>query len=205
MKFKITLCLAVALLSVITLKAQQNDTKKAIQDLVATVCKQGSVPLTAEQKTSMADWLAVNGEAIKNVHPSEFKGEGPPANGAATISRDQERRNANGMPTFNPSLTYTSQDFRFAESKDALYVFCMDVPKSDMKIKELCTRIGGRIIGTVKLLGSNERMSWEQEERELNLEKPHVLPKDGVTVFKITWTEYYKEKPVDKSIKILEP
>lgn len=185
MKSKIFLCLAAALLGTITLKAQQTDTKKAIQDLVATVCKQGSVPLTAEQKTQMADWLAVNGEAIKDVHPSEFKGEGPSMN--------------------NPGAGYTAQDFKFAESKDALYVFCMDVPKGDMKIKELCTSIGGRIIGTVKLLGSDERMSWEQEERELNLEKPHVLPKDGVTVFKITWTEYYKEKPVDKSIKILEP
>lgn len=185
MKPKIILSLAVALLSVITLKAQQNDNKKAIQDLVATVCKQGSVPLTAEQKTTMADWLAINGESIKDVHPSEFKGEGP--------------------SVANPTAAYTAQDFKFAESKDALYVFAMDVPTGDMRIKELCTRIGGRIIGTVKLLGSTERMSWEQEEKELNLEKPHVLPKDGVTVFKITWTEYYKEKPVDKSIKILEP
>lgn len=185
MKVKTFLCLAIALLGVLTLKAQQNDTKKAIQDLVATVCSKGSVPLTAEQKASMADWLAVNGEAIKNVHPSQFKGEGP--------------------SMANPNAGYTSQDFKFAESKDALYVFCMDVPKNDMRIKELCTSIGGRIIGTVKLLGSNERMSWEQEERELSLEKPHVLPKDGVTVFKITWTEYYKEKPFDKSIKILEP
>lgn len=202
MKFKLTLSLAVALLSVITLKAQQNNTKKAIQDLVVTVSRQGSVPLTAEQKTTMADWLTVNGESIKDVHPSEFKGEGPSAN---SEPRDQAIKTADGKPTVNPSISYTSQDFRFAESKDALYVFVMDVPTGDMKIKELCTRIGGRIIGTVKLLGSTERMSWEQEERELNLEKPHVLPKDGVTVFKITWTEYYKEKPVDKSIKILEP
>lgn len=105
----------------------------------------------------------------------------------------------------DPTAAYTWRDVRFAESKDALYVFVMDVPQGDMKIKELCTRVGGRIIGTVKLLGSDERTSWEMEERELNLEKPHVLPKDGVTVFKITWTEYYKERPVDPSIKILKP
>lgn len=185
MKSKVFVLLIAVLMGSISLKAQDASTKKAIQDLVATVCKQGSVKLTDEQKKTMADWLAINGEAITNVHPSEFKGEGPSMN--------------------NPSAGYTSQDFRFAESKDALYVFAMDVPQNDMKIKELCTRIGGRIIGTVKLLGSNERMSWEMEERELNLEKPHVLPKDGVTVFKITWTEYYKERPVDKSIKILEP
>lgn len=199
MKFKITLLLIAALLSITALKAQDNP-KKAIQDLVATVCKQGSIKLTAEQKTQMADWLAVNGESIKNVHPSEFKGEGP------SVTNDtQGIKTANGQPLTNPSTSYTAQDFRFAESKDALYLFVMDVPTADMKIKELCTRIGGRIIGTVKLLGSNERISWEQEEKELNLEKPHVLPKHGVTVFKITWTEYYKEKPVDKSIKILEP
>ncbi|MES2275228.1 MAG: hypothetical protein V4592_04345 [Bacteroidota bacterium] len=185
MKPIFTLCLAVALLGAVKLKAQENPTKKAIQDLVATVCLKGSITLTPEQKTQIADWLGVNGEAIKNVHPSEFKGEGP------TMT--------------DPKAAYTWHDVRFAESKDALYVFVMDVPQGDMKIKELCTTIGGRIIGTVKLLGSGERMSWEMEERELNLEKPHVLPKDGVTVFKVTWTEYYKERPVDKTIKILTP
>lgn len=202
MKFKITVLLIAALFGSISSKAQDVTTKRAIQDLVATVCKQGSVKLTSEQKKTMADWLKVNGEAITNVHPSEFKGEGPSMN---STPHDQDTRMADGTPVTAPSTGYTSQDFRFAESKDALYVFAMDVPQNDMKIKELCTRIGGRIIGTVKLLGSNERMSWEMEERELNLEKPHVLPKDGVTVFKITWTEYYKERPVDKSIKILEP
>src|SRR5476651_556981 len=175
MKITKTLLLIAALFSATTLKAQQ-DTKKAIQDLVVKVCQEGSVKLTEEQKTTMADWLKVNGESITNVHPSEFKGEGP------TMT--------------DPKAAYTWRDVKFAESKDALYVFVMDVPQADMKIKELCTTIGGRIIGTVKLLGSDERMSWEMEERELNLEKPHVLPKDGVTVFKITWTEYYKEKPL---------
>ena len=203
MRSKVIVLLIAALLGSISSKAQDASAKKAIQDLVATVCKQGSVKLTADQKKNMADWLAVNGEAITNVHPSEFKGEGPAA--ADAIPHDQGITTANGMPATNPSLTYTSRDFRFAESKDALYLFVMDVPQNDMKIKELCTRIGGRIIGTVKLLGSDERISWEQEESELNLEKPHVLPKDGVTVFKITWTEYYKEKPFDKSIKILDP
>lgn len=185
MKRIFTLCLAIGLFCTATLKAQDAATKKAIQDLVATVCQQGSQKLTPEQKTQMADWLKVNGEAITDVHPSEFKGEGP--------------------TTSDLKAPYTWRDVRFAESKEALYVFVMDVPQGDMKIKELCTRIGGRIIGTVKLLGSDERTSWEMEERELNLEKPHVLPKDGVTVFKITWTEYYKEKPVDPSIKILKP
>jgi len=185
MRLKITLWLVVALFSATILKAQDSATKKAIQDLVANVSKEGSAKLTPEQNTMMADWLKVNGEAVTNVHPSEFKGEGP------TMT--------------DPKAAYTWRDVKFAESKDALYVFVMDVPQADMKIKELCTTIGGRIIGTVKLLGSDERMSWEMEERELNLEKPHMLPKDGVTVFKITWTEYYKEKPIDKSIKILTP
>lgn len=185
MKRIFTLLLAMGLLCSGSLKAQDALTKKTIQDLVVAVCTNGSTALTAEQKTQMAEWLKVNGEAITNVHPSEFKGEGP------TIT--------------DPKAPFTWRDVRFAESKDALYVFVMDVPQGDMKIKELCTTIGGRIIGTVKLLGSDERMSWEMEERELNLEKPHVLPKDGVTVFKITWTEYYKEKPLDPSIKILKP
>lgn len=173
----------VALFSTTMLKAQ--DSKKAIQDMVATVCQKGSIDLTPEQKTLMADWLKVNGESIKNVHPSKLKAEGP------TVT--------------DPKAAYTWRDVCFAESKDALYAFVMDVPQGDMKIKSLATTIGGRIIGTVKLLGSDERMSWEMEERELSLEKPHVLPKDGVTVFKITWTEYYKEKLVDKSIRIVEP
>jgi hypothetical protein len=184
MKITKMLLLVAALFSIDTLKAQQ-DTKKAIQDLVANVCQNGSVKLSPQQKTTMADWLKVNSEAITNVHPSEFKGEGPNAADSNT--------------------PYSNRDFKFAESKDALYVFCMDAPTADMRIKALCTTVGGRIVGTVKLLGSDERMSWEMEERELNLEKPHVLPKDGVTVFKITWTEYYKERPVDHSIKILNP
>ena len=181
----IAFCLGFAVFSSTYTKAQEVSVKEAIQNLVATVCSKGSVTLTAEQKLLMADWLRVNGEAVKNVHPSEFKGEGP--------------------AMANPKVPYTWRDIRFAESKNALYMFMMDVPQDDMKIKELCTRVGGRIIGKVKLLGSDERMSWEMEAHELSLEKPRILPKDGVTVFKITWTDYYKELPADKSIKILNP
>jgi hypothetical protein len=166
--------------------AQQDPAKKAIQALVARVSREGSVKLSAADRKLMANWLAVNGEAIKGVKPwKKVAGEGPSMK--------------------DSTAAYGPGDFKFAESKNALYVFAMEVPKQDMRIKSLATSVNGKIIGTVTLLGSKERMSWEQEERELNLELPHTLPKDGPVVFKITWTEYYKENPPDKSIKIVEP
>ncbi|PTQ98149.1 hypothetical protein C8P68_103309 [Mucilaginibacter yixingensis] len=179
----------------------QDAAKTAVQQLVNTVSQQGSVKLTAEQEQQMTDWLKVNSESVRNVHPSTFK----PEVLVEMTGRFRNADNAAPAPATTTANGYTWHDVRFAESDTALYVFLMDVPQGDMRIKALHTAINGRIIGTVKLLGSTERMSWEQEERELLLEKPHVLPKDGVVVFKITWTTYYKEKPRDPSIKILEP
>ena len=186
-----------------TMAHAQAVSKTAVQQLVNTVSQQGSVKLAAEQEKQMVTWLNIYGESIRNVHPSSFKPE-------VLVEMTGRFRNAdNAAPAPAPAAAttngYTWHDVRFAESDTALYVFLMDVPQGDMRIKALHTAINGRIIGTVKLLGSTERMSWEQEERELLLEKPHVLPKDGVVVFKITWTTYYKEKPRDPSIKILEP
>jgi hypothetical protein len=166
--------------------AQQDPAKKEIQALVTRISREGSVKLTSADRKLMANWLSVNGEAIKGVKPwGKATGEGPSMK--------------------DSTATYGPGDFKFAEAKNALYVFVMEVPKQDMRIKSLATSVGGKIIGTVTLLGSKERMSWEQEERELNLELSHTLPQDGPVVFKITWTEYYKENPPDNRIKIIEP
>lgn len=203
MKFKPLLWLLPCCALFTTVSHAQDAAKTTVQQLVNTVSQQGSVKLTAEQEKQLSDWLNVNGESVRNVHPSSFKPE-------VLVEMTGRFRNAdNASPSPAPvtaaTNTYTWHNVCFAESDTALYVFLMDVPQGDMRIKALHTAVNGRIIGTVKLLGSTERMSWEQEERELLLEKPHVLPKDGVVVFKITWTTYYKEKPRDPGIKILEP
>jgi alpha-L-fucosidase len=115
-------------------------------------------------------WMKTNGEAIYNTRPWKTFGEGP-------------AKAAGGM--FNEGkMKYGPEDIRFTAAKDGtLYVFVMAKPTADIVVKSL----GGEKIASVKMLGSDETIKFDQADGALKIQKPASFPDEDVVVFKATF------------------
>lgn len=73
----------------------------------------------------------------------------------------------------------------------------MDAPENQIRINSLSTLIGvlNNPIENVTLLGSDEAIKWERNEKGLIIEAPKNLPSDYSHCFKIT-LKGYKERGI---------
>lgn len=166
--------------------------KTVVQTLVDVVSKNGnlllSVPVRADGTLDsdevkiledIAEWMDVNKECIFGTRPWKVFGEGPVSESAAPIK-------AQGFNEGKSS--FTADDIRFTARGDTLYAIVMGWPTKPLQIKTLGTDADllSKSITNIQLLGSHEKIQWEQNEQALTIEIPRTQPCDAAVVFKIT-------------------
>jgi alpha-L-fucosidase len=167
-----------------------------IQMLVDIVSKNGNLLINVVQRpdgsldpeaeqilAQMADWIAINGEAIYGTRPWLVYGEG--------------RLRATGGK-FKEDFTYTAQDLRFTTKGDGtLYAFVMGWPSEGrITIRSLAKLpdVTGKI-ADVQLLGHAGELKWSHDAEGLTIQLPEQKPSDYAVAFKITGTDLRGFKP----------
>lgn len=167
---------------------------EVIQMLVDIVSKNGNLLLNVVQTPEgdlekdvldildeIADWIPENGEGIYGTRPWKIFGEGPSL-------QKQEKGRFGGVKDVRP---YEAGDIRFTTKDETLFAFCMLAPTTDIQITSLGnnSKVCGKKIASVKMLGSEEKIKWDQKNDALNISKPAKLPGWNVVTFKIEFNK----------------
>lgn len=163
--------------------------KDVIHMLVDVVSKNGSlllnVPVTGdgsidEKEIAVVEgitaWMDINRESIFNTRPWKVFGEGPAADAANPI-------NAQG---FNEGkVKFSAKDIRFNKKGNILYVTLMGAPAENIVVQSLGVLKCESKITKVELLGSKEKIKWNQKADVLEIDKPVSIPNEIAVVFKV--------------------
>ncbi len=78
-------------------------------------------------------------------------------------------------------------DIRFTTKDKALYAFCMQAPTDNIRIISLGknSKVTDQKVTSIRMLGSSEKIKWNQEDEALIITKPTKIPDWQVTGFKI--------------------
>jgi alpha-L-fucosidase len=128
----------------------------------------------------IAAWMQINQDAIHGTRPWKVMGEGPQM--AATEASSGSNFNEDKVKPF------TAEDVRFTTKGATLYAIVMGAPKATVTIKSLGTaaQLYDGAIGSVTLLGSDEKLAWSQTAEALTIEAPKTIPNAIAVVFRIT-------------------
>ncbi|HEX2967936.1 MAG TPA: alpha-L-fucosidase [Bacteroidales bacterium] len=124
-------------------------------------------------------WTPVNGEGIFGTRPWKVFGEGHSL-------KNKWKEVTGGVLK---SQGFEEQDIRFTSKDNNLFAFCMARPENDIKIISLGrnSKLLNSRIKSVTLLGSEEKLKWDQAADYLLIKKPDKLPAWNVTGFRITF------------------
>jgi len=165
---------------------------EVIQMLVDIVSKNGNLLINIVQTPEgdlepdvlnivqkIADWTPANGEGIYGSRPWKIYGEGP-----STIKSNQKKGHFGGLSDVS---AYQPTDIRFTTKGNNLYAFCMAAPQGDISITSLgkSSKYVDKAIASVKMLGSDQKLQWKQQDDALVITKPTTMPAWQVTGFKI--------------------
>lgn len=137
----------------------------------------GTIPEEQQELLlNIGKWLKINGEAIYGTRPWRIFGEGP----AKSIGGDHIDKKVK---------PYTPQDIRFTTKGDVLYAIPLVMSKNKIIVKALSTNEPDSGIGSVSLVGSNEKIIWSQGKNGLTIQPIKKYPSDYAPVFKIIFTK----------------
>ncbi len=141
------------------------------------------------QLYKIGDWLKVNGEAIFGTRPFEIAAEGPTRAEDADYDVQHIReqlKNGNEEEGGVHTGVFTAEDFRFTQTKEAVYVIAMDWPK-DGRLKIHALKKNGGLISfrSMSLLGSEAEITYSQEEEYLLVHLPKEKPCDYAYAIKL--------------------
>ena len=171
------------------IEGEENKTpEQIVHDLIDIVSKNGNLLLnigpradgtiTEEQKAvllAIGDWLKVNGEAIYGSRPWVKSGEG-------------ETKSTSGSFSDNTATAYTAQDIRFTTKGNTLYAIALNWSDQGITIHSLDKLgIGDSNIQEVSLLGSDEKITWKQTDKGLQVSFPKEKPCAFAYAFKIAF------------------
>ncbi len=131
-------------------------------------------PEVETQLHQLADWIAVNGEAIYGTRPWQVYGEG-------------EVRARGGA--FREDASYTAKDIRFTTKGKTLYAIALGWPgDGKMTIKSLARTSDAtqNKISKVELLGYKGKLTFSQNSEGLVVELPDVKLSDLTCALRIT-------------------
>lgn len=127
----------------------------------------------------LADWMKVNGEAIKGAKVWRKSMEGPTAAREGQFADQQE-------------TVYTPQDYRFTANHGAIYAACLKCPQDgNFLIKSLANSKDQNvpefhgIIKDVQILGYNKAVDWSVDDTGLRVKAEEMKSRFPV-VIKIT-------------------
>lgn len=127
----------------------------------------------------IAAWMDANKESIFDTRPWKVFGEGPTADNTAPLT-------AQG---FNEGKSkWTAEDIRYNQKGNILYASVFGVPTTEIRLKS-CGKSARLLQGTitsVELMGSKEKVSWNQDDDALMIGKPTTAPNQIALVYKIT-------------------
>lgn len=188
-------------------EGEENKTpEQIVHDLIDIVSKNGNLLLnigpradgtiTEEQKDvllNIGKWLKVNGEAIYGTRCWAKFGEGDVAGTAGTF-------------TDNVATAYTARDMRFTTKGNDFYAIILNWDNKGVFIKSLDKNaIADAKIIDVKLLGSDEKINWEQTDNGLKLSFPDKKPCNYAYSFKISFDKkmggHLESEMVDEAFK----
>jgi alpha-L-fucosidase len=137
--------------------------------------------------------LDVNGEAIYGTRCWKKFGEG-----------DAEQ--IKGSFTDNKATVYTAHDIRFTTKGRDFYAIALNWDDNSLLIRSLDKKaIADAEILNVTLLGSDEKITWQQTDEGLKLSFPKNKPCDYAYSFKITFSkkvgENLESEAVDEVMK----
>jgi len=163
-----------------------------IHTLVDVVSKNGNlmlnVPLRGDGSIDdkakatvdgVAEWMAMNSEAIYGTRPWTTFGEGPAIAGAAPISA-QGFNEGKGKP-------FTPEDMRFTTKGKTLYATLLGWPADKAITIKTLGKINNKVT-KVSLLAANDNLSFNQATDGLKVDLPEQAPGKIAYVFKIEGT-----------------
>ncbi len=126
---------------------------------------------------AVGSWMQTNGGAIYDTRPWKTYGEGPHTAKSGAFAGDSTR-------------SLDASDVRFTRNKkgDVVYAIMLGWPAGDsFQIKSLGTAstLGPGKVANVELLGSANRLAWNQLAESLTVEKPSAKPCDFAYALKI--------------------
>jgi alpha-L-fucosidase len=155
-----------------------------VRMLVDIVSKNGNLLLNVpvrgdgtidDQETAclegIAAWMKSNSEAIFGTRPWIVYGEG---------AGSEQRGGFGGLRELGK---YSAQDIRFTQKAGVLYAIAMGRPSGKVKVKAL----NGKKAAKVTLLGSEEKLAWQQDDAGLTIDAPSNVPSEFAAAFKIEW------------------
>ena len=131
----------------------------------------GRIPDAARDTLlAVGAWLKTNGEAVYGSRPWEVFGEGPtePANGSFSESK---------------AKPYTARDFRFTTKGGVLYAIQMAEPDGAKAL--IASLKPGRSVKSVRLLGVDTPLAFEQNGAGLAITPPPDAPRQPASVYRI--------------------
>ena len=165
---------------------------EVIQMLVDIVSKNGNLLINVVQTPEgdlepdvlailddIAKWTPANGVGIYGSRPWKVYGEGP-----TTVAKQAKGR----FGGLSDTRAFSSTDIRYTSKGDNIYAYCMSKPTDDIKLTSFGknSKLNDKAIVSVRMLGSNEKIVWKQQDDALVINKPTNLPDWTVIGFLIT-------------------
>jgi alpha-L-fucosidase len=135
----------------------------------------GTIPSEVQQVLlAVGQWLKVNGDAIYGTRPWKVFGEGPTKVAAGSF-HDTETQ------------AYTAQDFRFTTKANDLFAIEMGWPSSGEAVIHALgtTGLTGQHIENVAMLGSDAKLTYDQQADGLHIKLPAKPSGETAYAFRI--------------------
>ena len=121
----------------------------------------------------MGDWMDVNAEGIHDSNAWDVWGEGAVVMKHGNLGPDQAK------------TPYTSHDIRFTAKDGSVYAYLMAWPIDGKATIHSLAAPAGKVTG-VTLLGSKEKLNWQQTAEGLVVDLPAAQPCRFASGLKVT-------------------